>query len=109
MTDDDLKAIKQRIDLAKSCYGETFDGGRPSDGEAREVVDVIRDRDREALYLEVMALSDRGEIVNACAHCGANMNQMERVGLPHFAWWCKYCRNYYNHPAYYQRVKGPTS
>lgn len=48
------------------------------------------------------------EIVEACPHCGANVNQIHRTrgfsGLP--AWWCKGCHGEYAEPAYYQRVKG---
>lgn len=56
MTHDELQAIKQRIDMAKNCHGETFDADINGE-DPRQYVDIIRDQDRSALYLEVLALS----------------------------------------------------
>lgn len=57
MNIDTLDAIRDRITIAKACFGDRFELGLGEHG--RQVVDVVKDQDREALYLEVLALSAR--------------------------------------------------
>jgi hypothetical protein len=56
LTPTDLQAIETRLEIARTVFGPGFDQGDEPDG-SRAVVEILADRDREALLREVRRLS----------------------------------------------------
>jgi len=100
MTDDELKAIQQRDEIARSVFGPSYD---ENGGEAREFTDLMGDRDRGALLQAYLALlareAARGEVVQMCSYC-TELN-------PRVASDCWSCRKELRSATWLQRVPKP--
>lgn len=103
MTDDELKDVEKRIQIARMCFGDTFD-----EGGGREPVDILRDQDRADLHAFVLALlakeAARGEVAEACPQC----QELKPTWIPDAGcWYCSDCCREIDVVDYWQRVPSP--